>query len=152
MLCTVLTVSYALRAFATKTTGQGDVLGLDRDTLECEQNESVSAALTLNPKMTHLSVDSSQVRVFEETNQVSLGGLLEGTNCRRLESQVGLEVLSDLTDQALERQLADQKLGRLLVASNFTQGDSTGLVTVRLLDCAREEKVDKGSMNARRNS
>jgi hypothetical protein len=39
--------------------------------------------------------------------------------------EIGLEVLSDFTDQALERQLADQKLGGLLVATNLTKSDGT---------------------------
>lgn len=36
--------------------------------------------------------------------------------------------------QALEGELADQELGRLLVSSNLTEGDGTRLITVRLLD------------------
>ena len=38
------------------------------------------------------------------------------------------------TYQTLEGQLADQKLSRLLVATNLTESDGTGLVAVRLLD------------------
>ena len=34
-------------------------------------------------------------------DEVGLGGLLEGQDGRRLEAQVGLEVLGDLADQAL---------------------------------------------------
>ena len=54
---------------------------------------------------------------------------------RRLETQVGLEVLSNLTNETLERKLANQKLRALLVATNFTEGHRTRLVTVRLLHC-----------------
>lgn len=36
--------------------------------------------------------------------------------------------------QALEGELADEKLGRLLVATDLAESDGTGLVTVRLLD------------------
>ena len=36
-----------------------------------------------------------------------------------------LEVLRDFTDEALEGELADEELGRLLVATNFTEGDSS---------------------------
>ena len=67
-------------------------------------------------------------------NQTYLGSLLEGTDSRRLEAEVGLEVLGNLTHKTLEGQLADEELGRLLVATNLTQGDGTGLVAVRLLD------------------
>lgn len=36
--------------------------------------------------------------------------------------------------QALEGELADQKLSGLLVATNLTESDGTRLITVRLLD------------------
>lgn len=49
-----------------------------------------------------------------ERDKVSLGSLLEGHDGRRLEAEVGLEVLGDFTDQALEGELADEELGRLL--------------------------------------
>lgn len=39
-----------------------------------------------------------------------------------------------MTYQTLEGELADQKLSGLLVATDLTQSDGTGLVTVRLLD------------------
>ncbi len=40
------------------------------------------------------------------------------------------------TYQALEGELADEKLSRLLVATNLTESDGTGLVAVGLLDAA----------------
>ena len=81
-----------------------------------------------------LSVDSAQVGVFKKTNQVGLTGLLKSSNSRALEAQIGLEVLGDLTNQTLERQLADKKLGALLVATNLTKGNCTRAISVRLLD------------------
>ena len=102
-----------LGPLAADTTSQLDVLGHDGDTL---------------------GVDGAQVGVLEETDQVSLAGLLQGHDGRALETQVGLEVLCDLTDEALERQLADQQLRRLLVTTDFTESDGAGPVTVRLLD------------------
>lgn len=90
-----------------------DVLGLDGDTL---------------------GVDGGQVGIFEERDEVSLRGLLESTNGRGLEAEIGLEVLSDFTNETLEGELADQELSRLLVATNLTKSDGTGAVTVRLLD------------------
>jgi hypothetical protein len=59
-------------------------------------------------------VDGSQVGVLEETDEVRLGSLLEGTDGRRLEAEVGLEVLGNLADETLERELADQELGGFL--------------------------------------
>ena len=51
-----------------------------------------------------------------------------------LETQVSLEILSDLTDQTLEGQLADQKFGGLLVTTDLTKSHGTGTVTMGLLD------------------
>jgi histone H3 len=93
-----------LRALATETAGQLDVLGLDGDTL---------------------GVDGAQVGVFEEGDQVGLNGLLESTNGGGLEAEVGLEVLGDLTNQTLEGELADQELSGLLVATDLTESDGT---------------------------
>jgi hypothetical protein len=70
-------------------------------------------------------VDGTEVGVLKEGDEVSLNGLLESTNGRRLEAKIGLEVLGDFTDQALEGQLADQEFGRLLVTTNLTESDSS---------------------------
>ena len=70
-------------------------------------------------------MDGTQVGVLKEGDEVSLNGFLKGTDGGRLEAEIGLEVLSDFTDQALEGQLADQKLSRLLVATNLTKSDGT---------------------------
>ena len=102
-----------LRALATEAAGQLDVLALDGDAL---------------------GVDGAQVGILEERDEISLDGLLEGADGRALEAQVRLEVLGDLTDETLERQLADEELRRLLVATDLTQRDGTGLIAVRLLD------------------
>ena len=102
-----------LSSLATNTTGQLDVLWHDGHTL---------------------GVDGAQVGVLEQTDQVGLAGLLQGSNGRRLESQVGLKVLSDLTNETLKRQLADQQLGALLVSSDLTESHSTWTISVRLLD------------------
>jgi hypothetical protein len=75
-----------------------------------------------------------KVGVLEEGDEVSLDRLLESSDGRRLEAEVGLEVLSDLTDETLEGELADQKLSGLLVTTDLTESDGSRLVTVRLLD------------------
>ena len=94
----------SLRALATEAARQLDVLALDGDTL---------------------GVDGAEVGVFEEGDEVGLDGLLEGADGRALEAEVALEVLRDLTDETLEGKLADQELGRLLIATNFTKSDGT---------------------------
>ena len=81
-----------------------------------------------------LGVDGAKVGVLEEGDEVGLNGLLKSTDGRGLEAEIRLEVLSDLTDKTLEGQLADEKLGRLLVTTDLTESDGTRLVAVRLLD------------------
>ena len=93
-----------LRTLTAETAGELDVLALDGDTL---------------------GVDGAEVGVLEEGDEVSLNGLLERTDGGALEAEVGLEVLGDLTDKTLERQLADEELGRLLVATDLTESDGT---------------------------
>jgi histone H3 len=107
-----------LRALATETAGQLDILGLDGDTL---------------------GVDGAQVGVLEQGDEVGLNGLLQSTDSRRLEAEVRLEVLSNFTNQALERQLADQQLSRLLVTTNLTQSDGTLMMLVTVGGWVRNE-------------
>ena len=103
----------SLGPLATDSAGQLDVLGHDGDSL---------------------GVDGAEVGVLEESHQVGLAGLLQSHHGGALEPQVGLEVLGDLADEALEGELADEELGGLLVAPDLTEGDGSGLVAVRLLD------------------
>ena len=79
-------------------------------------------------------MDGAQVGVLKQTDEVSLAGLLEGHDGRALEAEVSLEVLCDLTDQALEGQLADEKLSGLLVSPDLTESNSSRPVSVGLLD------------------
>ena len=98
---------HRLGALATDAAGELDVLGHDGHAL---------------------GVDGSQVGVLEQAHQVGLGGLLQRQHGAGLEAQVGLEVLGNLADQALERELADQELGRLLVAADLAEGDGARAV------------------------
>ena len=79
-------------------------------------------------------MDGAQVGVLEQTHQVGLSSLLQGQDGGGLETQVGLVVLGDLTDQTLEGQLADQQLRGLLVLTDLTQSDGSGSIPVGLLD------------------
>ena len=76
-------------------------------------------------------MDGAQVGVLEERDEVGLNGLLESTDGRGLETEIGLEVLGDLTDQTLEGELPDQELSGLLVATDLTESDSTWRWNVR---------------------
>jgi len=104
-----------LGALATDPPGQLDVLGHDGDPL---------------------GVDGTQVGVLEESHEVGLTGFLQGHHGGALEPEVGLEVLSDLPHQTLERQLANEELGGLLVAPDLPEGHGAGPVPVGLLHTA----------------
>lgn len=90
--------------FTTNTTGQLNILGHDGDTL---------------------GVNSAQVGIFEQTDQIGFCGLLQGKNGRALETKVRLEVLCDFTNQTLERKLTDEQVGTLLELADFTKSDSS---------------------------
>ena len=79
-------------------------------------------------------MDGAKVGVFEESDEVSLAGLLESHNRRALESEVGLEVLSDLTDQSLEGKLPQKEFGRFLVPADLPESNCSWPVSVRFLD------------------
>lgn len=70
-------------------------------------------------------MDGAEVGVLEEGDEVGLDGLLESADGGRLEAEVALEVLGNLADETLEGELADEELGRLLVATNLTKSDGT---------------------------
>ena len=114
----------SLRSLSSETTGELEVLRLDGDTL---------------------GVDGSQVGVLEQGNEVGFGGLLESHDGGRLESEVGLEVLSDFTDQTLEGELSDEELGRSGVSD--AQGGAHEGTNVRTV-----WKVGYNSCDSRRDS
>ena len=101
-----------LCSFSADSAGQLNVLGHDGDTL---------------------GVDGAQVGVLEKTDEVGLGGFLEGKNGGSLESEVRLEVLCDLSHKSLEGKLSDEKIRGLLVTSDLTKSDGSRSVSVGLL-------------------
>ena len=109
----ILVLFSELSSLSTDPPGELDVLGHDGDPL---------------------GVDGAQVGVLKQTNKVGLAGLLEGHDGRGLEPEVSLEVLGDLSHQTLEGQLADEELSGLLVSPDLTESDSSGPVSVGLLD------------------
>ena len=82
--CTILNSS----PLASDPPGQLNILGHDGDPL---------------------GMDGAEVGVLKETHKISLTGLLECHNSGALEAQISLEILSNLTNQSLEGQLADQQ-------------------------------------------
>ena len=81
-------------------------------------------------------VDCTQIGVFEKSNQVSFARFLQRHDGTALESQVGLEILSDFANKSLKRQFANEELGRLLVSSDLAESNSSGSVAMRLLDAS----------------
>jgi histone H3 len=114
-----------LSTFTTDSAGQLDVLWHDGDSL---------------------GVNGAQVGIFEETNQVCLAGFLEGSNSGALEAEIGLEVLGDFAYETLKWELADQKLSRLLVATDLAESDSAWSVSVWLLDSSGGWRRFAGSL------
>ena len=66
-----------LSTFSANAAGQLDILGHDGDPL---------------------GVDGTEVGVLEQTDQIRFSSFLEGHDGRRLEAEVSLEVLGDLTN------------------------------------------------------
>jgi len=81
-----------------------------------------------------LGVDCAQVGVLEKANQVSFTGLLKSADGCTLEPEISFEVLSNFSDQPLEWQFTDEKLGGFLVTTDLTEGDGSRPVPVGLLD------------------
>ena len=78
-------------------------------------------------------MDGTKVGILKEANEVGLTSFLESHDGCALETEVSLEVLSDLTDKTLEGQLSQEELGRFLVSTDLTEGNCAGSVTMRLL-------------------
>ena len=75
-------------------------------------------------------MNGAKIRVFKQSDQKSLAGLLERKDRRRLESKVGLEILGDFTHQALEGEPADEEFGGPLVLADLTKCHSSWPVAV----------------------
>ena len=59
-------------------------------------------------------------------------------------------ILDEMTAyQTLERELADEKLSRLLVATNLTKSDGTGLITMGLLDTSGGGRALAGGLGSK---
>ena len=75
-------------------------------------------------------MEGAKVGVLEELHEVGLGSLLQGHDGGVLKAEVGLEVLGDLPNEALEGQLPNQEFSRLLVATDLPEGDGARPVPV----------------------
>ena len=104
--------------------------GLDSSSLSAD---SASELHILGHDGNSLGVDGAEVGVLEESNEISLSGLLEGKDSRRLESKIILELRSYLSDESLEGKLSDQKISALLESADLTESNSAGSESVNLL-------------------
>ena len=81
-----------------------------------------------------LGVDGTKVGVLEKTNHVGLRSLLEGKDGGGLETEFASVLGGDFTDESLEWEFSDEKLGALLESSDFSESDSSWSESVGLLD------------------
>ena len=58
-----------------------------------------------------LRMNSAQVSILKQSNKIRLTRLLQRQNGSRLKPQISLEILRNLTYEALEGRLADQQVG-----------------------------------------
>ena len=72
-----------------------------------------------------LGMNGAKISVFEKRNEIRFNGLLESADGGRLKAQIGFEVLRNFTYETLEREFANEELGRFLVATNLTESDSS---------------------------
>ena len=106
-------MDFTLRSLSADSAGQLNVLGHDGDAL---------------------GVDGTQVGVFKQTHKVGLASFLKSHHSGTLETQIGLEILSDFSHKTLEGQLADQEFSGFLVTTDLSKSHCTRPVTMRFLD------------------
>ena len=110
------------------------MVGHQKGCLESLTSDSSGKSKIFGHDCDSLSVNCTKVGVFEEADKVGFSGFLESKDSRALESELLLELVSNLSDESLEWELSDEEVGGLLVLSDFSKGDGTWSVSVRLLD------------------
>lgn len=56
-------------------------------------------------------MDSAEVRVFKEADQIAFGCFLQSKHSGGLEAEISLVVRSDFPDESLEGKFSDEKIG-----------------------------------------
>ena len=104
--------------FASDPSGQLNVLGHDGHPLGVDslQAEFKKQQFFLQSKVLGTY---TKVGVLKQADKIGFAGFLQCHDSRALEPQVGLEVLSDLADQTLEGELANEQLCGLLIPENL---------------------------------
>ena len=78
-------------------------------------------------------MNGTQVSILKEADKVCFRCFLKSKHSSGLETQICLEILRNLTDETLERSLADEEISRLLVTTDLTKSYSSWTVAVRFL-------------------
>lgn len=81
-------------------------------------------------------MDSTQLRVLQEPNEVRLGRLLQREEGIRLEAWCVSVFLCDYARKSLCRELANQQLPRAMERAKVSQGDGTKVVAALARDFA----------------
>lgn len=81
-------------------------------------------------------MDCTEISVLEQSDKVCLRCLLKSKHGGALETEIRLEVLCNFSNESLKRKLADEELCGFLEPADFSKGDGTGAISVRLLDTA----------------
>lgn len=103
----------------TQSRHNSDTVVVLSNTIASQINRTTSASSPLSSDTTSkldvlwhdghpLRVNSAQIRILKQTNQIRLRRLLQGQHRGALESEICLEVLRNLTHQPLEGQLTNQ--------------------------------------------
>ena len=71
-------------------------------------------------------MDGAKVCVLEETCEVALSSLLKGQEGGTLEAELGVDALTDSSDETLEGGLSKHEICSLLVLLDLSNGDCSG--------------------------
>lgn len=99
-------VSVVLESLSSDSSGELNVLLLDGDTV---------------------SMDAAQDSVLKETDDVGLSGFLASNEGIRVESQVRVVAVCDITDNSLEGKSGQNKFDTSLIFLDFSDGNSSRL-------------------------
>jgi len=84
-------------------------------------------------------VYGAHVSILEQAGQVLFGSFLQRLDGATLITEIGLDVLGDFAHEALERQLANEQIGRLLIFPDFSKRNRARSETVGLFHPARND-------------
>ena len=99
---------------------------------------------TYSPRQLHvfgqyghsLSMDSTQVGIFEQSNKVGFCCFLHCQNCRSLKTQIVFVLRCNFSDKSLKGQFSDQQVCTFLILPDLPQSNSARSVSVGFLNSA----------------